>query len=153
MCIVDVVDLEGHDTRDASVIASEVRKMTAAASEEEVDREGHRPRPGREDDPSDAPCGKMLLALRSGEALENGVQSRTARPRRPIDLTPLEGEGRRVKGDGQPAERPGAERAVGTLLKVGQEPGVDTGSFRQLLGAQAEFRPAMGEAPSQIPDV
>ena len=122
-----------------------------SAGEDEIHRKGGRTRSGGEDDPTDASSRQLLLALLRREALQSGVRAGAARTRRAIDLTTLEGEGCRIEGDGEPVQGPAGERAVGALLKVSEEPGVDTGLLRQLLGAQAEFGPAMGDATGQIP--
>ena len=92
----------------------------------------------------------MLLALLRGEALEHRVGAGAAGTGRAIDLTTFEGERRRIEGDGEPQQSPTAEAGVRTLLEVGEKPGIDPSSFRQLLSAQAELGPAMGDAAGQV---
>ena len=92
----------------------------------------------------------MLLALLCSEVLEQRVRSGAAWTRRAIDLTTFEGEGRRVEGDGEPQQRPTAEARVRTLLEVGEKPGVDSSSFRQLFTGEAKLGPAMSDAAGQV---
>ena len=82
----------------------------------------------------------MLLALLCGEALEYGVWAGAAWAGRAIDLTTFEGKGRRLEGDGEPQQRPAAEAGVRTLLEVGEKPGIDSSSFRQLLECSGRVR-------------
>ena len=133
-----------------STMASEVRKITTTAGEDEVHRIGDRARSGGEDDPSDPTSSEVLFALRWSEVLESGMRPGAACTRRAIHPATFEGVGCRIEGDGEPAQSPAGQCAVGALLEVGQEPRVDARLLRQLLGAQAELGPAMGDATGQI---
>jgi hypothetical protein len=92
----------------------------------------------------------MLVALLSGEALEHRVWAGAAGTRRAVDLTTFEGERCGVEGDGEPQQCPTAEAGVRALLEVRKKPGIDPSSFRQLLSAEADLGPAMGDAAGQI---
>jgi hypothetical protein len=72
----------------------------------------------------------MLLALLCGEALEYGVWAGAAGARGAIDLTTFEENGCRIQGDSEPQKCSATEAGIRTLLEVGEEPGVDSRSFR-----------------------
>src|ERR1700733_15368874 len=95
----------------------------------------------------------MLPALLPRRALEYGVRAGAAGARRAIDLTAFEEERRRIQSDGEPQQRTAAETGIRTLLEVSEKPRIDSSSFCELFGAEAELCPSMGHATGQVADL